>query len=820
MVTATASATATATATATAGPAAGATRGARLRRGLVAGVLAALSACAPAAAPPREASAPPASKPAAAAPAAQPSIELDPAAEARIKGDVAYLASPELAGRGTGEPGAERAAEFIARQFSELGLQPLGGGSEGGGKAYLQAFDARVGADVAPATLAVQRAGRKQSVEAGKLVTADGSASGTVSGAAVLVGHGVTAAALSWDDYGGRDIEGKIAVVLDGVPTLEGGAPAAAQAGAAHGGAAHGGSARAAAQGGAAQGGGAGAAHGGAAQGGGAGAAHGGGAAQGGGAGAAHGGGGAAQGGGAGAAHGGGAAQGGGAGAAHGGGAAQGGGAGAAHGGGAAQGGGAGAAHGGGARVAAHGGAAHGSTAHTAPHHAPSPHPANALRDFGSVRYKLRTAREHKAVGVILVAAGDELPRVSDDAASMGIPAVVITRSAARALFPTAGLAPPAKPDAAKPAAAKPAAAKPAAAKPAAAKAPAPKPLDGVTVEITTKVTPRTAPASNVIGLLPARAGSPHAGEHVVVGAHYDHLGHGNDSYSRAPGVRAIHPGADDNASGTAMLLEVARRFAALPTRPDRNIVFVAFGAEELGTIGSRHFVDHPPAPLAGMKSIVAMINADMVGRMREDKLLVDGLGTSPDWRPIVDGAARGLGLTLQYGVEGFGASDHTSFTASRVPVAFLFTGVHEDYHRPSDTADKINAAGIARCSVLAARMALAIAQRDARLPFADAPADPHRSMRGGFRASLGTMPDYAYQGPGVKLTGVRPDAPASRAGMQAGDVIVRIGAHAITNIHDFMFALGDLEPGREVVIEVDRGGTRVPLKVIPAPGR
>ncbi|WP_437780141.1 M20/M25/M40 family metallo-hydrolase [Sorangium sp. So ce1097] len=711
------------TAGASAGPAVSTTRGARLRRGLVAGVLAALSACAPPAAPPREASSPPAPKPAAAAPAAQASIDLDPAAEARIKGDVAYLASPELAGRGTGEPGAERAAEFIARQFSELGLQPLGGGSEGGGKAYLQAFDARVGAEVAPATLVVQRAGRKQGVEVGKLVTADGSASGTVSGAAVLVGHGVTAAALSWDDYGGRDIEGKIAVVLDGVPTLEGGAPAAAQAGAAHGGAAHGG-----------------AAHGGAAQ-----------------AGAAHGGG-------------------------------------------------AGAAHGG----AAHAGAAHAGAAHADPHHAPSPHPANALRDFGSVRYKLRTAREHKAVGVILVAAGDELPRVSDDAASMGIPAVVITRSAARALFPTAGLAPPAKPDAAKPAAAK----------PAAAKAPAPKPLDGVTVEITTKVTPRMAPASNVIGLLPARAGSPHAGEYVVVGAHYDHLGHGNDSYSRAPGVRAIHPGADDNASGTAMLLEVARRFAALPTRPERSLLFIAFGAEELGTIGSRHFVEHPPAPLAGMKSIVAMINADMVGRMREDKLLVDGLGTSPDWRPIVDGAARGLGLTLQYGVEGFGASDHTSFTASRVPVAFLFTGVHEDYHRPSDTADKINAAGIARCSVLAARMALAIAQRDARLPFADAPADPHRSMRGGFRASLGTMPDYAYQGPGVKLTGVRPDAPASRAGMQAGDVIVRIGAHAITNIHDFMFALGDLEPGREVVIEVDRGGTRVPLKVIPAPGR
>ncbi|WP_044967441.1 M20/M25/M40 family metallo-hydrolase [Sorangium sp. So ce145] len=728
-----------------------------LRRGLAAGLLAAVAACAPPAAPPRQPDAPPASKPAAPAPAAPASMEVDPAAEARIAADVAYLASPELAGRGTGEPGADLAAEFIARRFAELKLSPLGGpGSDA--KAYRQVFDARVGADVAPAALAVQRAGRKQSVEAGKLVTADGSASGTVSGAAVLVGHGVTAPALSWDDYAGRDIEGKIAIVLDGVPTLDGGPGGAAQAGA-HGGAApagpHGGAAPAGPHGGAAPAN----PHGGAAT---------------------------AN------PHGGAATA---------------------------------SPHGGAAPANPHGGAApanpHGGAATAAPHHhAPSPRPADALRDFGSVRYKLRTAREHKAAGVILVAAGDELPRVSDDAASMGIPAVVITRSAARALFPAAGLAPPAKPAAAKPADAKPAAPKPAAVKPAATKAAAPKPLDGTTVEITTKVTARMAPASNVIGLLPARDGSPHAGEYVVVGAHYDHLGYGGTSFSRAPGVHAVHPGADDNASGTAMLLEVARRFASLPERPARNLLFIAFGAEELGTIGSRHFVDNPPAPLAGMKPVVAMINADMVGRMRDDKLLVDGLGTSPDWRSIVDDAARGLGLTLQFGVEGFGASDHASFTASRVPIAFLFTGVHEDYHRPSDTADKINAAGVSRCSVLAARMALALSRRDARLAFTDAPADPHRSMRGGFRASLGTMPDYAYQGPGVKLTGVRPDAPASRAGMQGGDVIVRIGAHAVTNIHDFMFALGDLEPGREVEIEVDRGGTRVPLKVIPAPGR
>ncbi|WP_437833342.1 M20/M25/M40 family metallo-hydrolase [Sorangium sp. So ce1153] len=730
------------------------TRAPGLRCGLVAGLLAAcaaLAACAPAAAPPREAAAPPAAKPAAAAPAPTASIDLDPAAEARIKADVTYLASPELAGRATGEPGAELAADFIARRFAELKLSPLGGPG-GDAKAYRQGFDARVGADVAPAALAVQRAGKKQSAEAGKLVTADGSSSGTVAGAAVLVGHGVTAAALSWDDYGGKDIEGKIAVVLDGVPSLEGSAPAAGP----HGTAAAGphGAPAAGPHGAAAAG-----PHGAAAAG----------------------------------------------------------------------------PHGAAPADPHHGAAAdpHHGAAPADPHHAPSARPADALRDFGSVRYKLRTAREHKATGVILVAAGDELPRVSDDAASMGIPAVMITRSAARALFPSAGLAPPVKPAqkpagaqpaaggaAAAPTTAKPAAARPVNVKPGAVKAPGPKPLDGVTVEITTKVTPRMAPASNVVGLLPARDGSPHAGEYIVLGAHYDHLGFGGNSYSRAPGVHAVHPGADDNASGTAMLLEVARRLTALPARPDRNVLFIAFGAEELGTIGSRHFVDHPPAALAGMKPVVAMINADMVGRMREDKLLVDGLGTSPAWKPIVDDAARGLGFALQYGAEGFGASDHSSFTASRVPVAFLFTGVHEDYHRPSDTADKINAVGVSRCAVLTARMALALSRRDARLPFTDAPADPHRSMRGGFRASLGTMPDYAYQGPGVKLTGVRPDSPSSRSGMQAGDVIVRIGAHAITNIHDFMFALGDLEPGREVEIEVDRGGARVPLKVIPAPGR
>jgi hypothetical protein len=220
------------------------------------------------------------------------------------------------------------------------------------------------------------------------------------------------------------------------------------------------------------------------------------------------------------------------------------------------------------------------------------------------------------------------------------------------------------------------------------------------------------------------------------------------------------------------------------------------------------------------MSAVVGMVNADMVGRLREDKLLVDGVGTSAGWEPLVQAASEGLGLKITYGGEGFGASDHTSFTAARVPVAFLFTGVHDDYHKPSDTADKINAEDAAGIATLAGRLVLALSQRGERLAFVDAPADPNRGSHGGFKVSLGTIPDYAYQGKGLRVTGARADSPAARAGVQAGDVIMKVGAHDIANIHDYMFALKELEPGLEVVIEVERSGARVPLKVIPAPGK
>lgn len=647
----------------------------------------------PSAAPPP----PPAPPPAALA------VNDEPAAAERIASDVRLLASPELAGRGTGEPGAKLAADFIAKRFADLKLIPFGDKGQAGAS-YLQSFQARVGAKVEPASVTVAAPkGAKSATPLVDAIVANGSADGEAKGKVVFAGYGITAPAVGWDDYAGADVEGAIVIVLDGVPPAPEVKPPPAAAsphgdpgpGTPPGASPHGSPGPAAAPG---------------------------------------------------------------------------------------------------ADPHAHDPKTPGSEAGAAAH----PGPVNPLRDFGSIRYKLRTAREHKAAGVIVVASGDLLPPPPSDASSMGTVGVVMKRAAADASFPGLGLAQKAVWEAKKPVRAR------------ALKAP-------TEVTIASHIKPIDAEAWNVVGMLPAREGSKTAAEYVVVGAHYDHLGHGGSPSSLAPGVIAVHPGADDNASGSALVMDVARRLSALPRRPARNVVFITFGAEELGTIGSHYWVEHPPVPVG---SIAAMINADMVGRLREGKLIVEGTGTAARWPELARAASAGLSLDLAFGTEGFGASDHTSFTAARVPVAFLFTGVHDDYHRPSDTADKINAEGEERVATLAARLALSVSEADERLAFVDPPADPNRTKTRAFKVSLGTVPDYAYTGKGVKLTGVRPDAPAMRAGLKAGDVILKIGEHEITNMHDYMFSFGDLEPGREVVIEIERDGKRMPVKLVPAPGR
>jgi hypothetical protein len=320
----------------------------------------------------------------------------------------------------------------------------------------------------------------------------------------------------------------------------------------------------------------------------------------------------------------------------------------------------------------------------------------------------------------------------------------------------------------------------------------------------------------NVVGILPGR--DPRLrGEAVVIGAHFDHLGHGGEE-SLAPDSGAVHPGADDNASGTAALLEIAQAFAlgAFP-RPKRTLVFVAFAGEEMGLLGSTHFVASSPIPLT---RVVTMLNLDMVGRMRGRRVMVQGADTGKGLRALVANSARRLALQVAWHGDGYGPSDHTPFYAKDVPVLFFFTGAHGDYHKPSDTWEKLNVDGIADVARLAAGVAAELGDRPARPLLVRGLGDPHSQgngvavgeRRGGYGPFLGTVPDFAEVARGVRLSGVRRGSPAEKAGLRGGDVLVGFGELDIKTLHDLTYALRERRPGDEVELTVLRDGR--PLKV------
>jgi hypothetical protein len=302
--------------------------------------------------------------------------------------------------------------------------------------------------------------------------------------------------------------------------------------------------------------------------------------------------------------------------------------------------------------------------------------------------------------------------------------------------------------------------------------------------------------------------------EAVVVGAHYDHLGLGATGSLDPKPEGKIHHGADDNASGTAALLALARAIAPRRSELARSVYFVAFGAEELGTLGSSHFVKAPPIPL---ERIAAMVNMDMVGRLREDALEVHGVGTSPVWKALLEEANRAAGLKLKTVDGGYGPSDHNPFYAAGRPVLFAFTGSHSDYHKPSDTAEKVDAAGIARVVGLIEPVVLGLARSAEAVPFVRVAAEeppPSASASRGLRAWVGAVPDYSEQAPGVRFSGVQPGSPAERAGIQAGDLLVRFADKEIRNIYDYTYALSPLKPGERVSALVRRGDVEVPLEI------
>ena len=340
----------------------------------------------------------------------------------------------------------------------------------------------------------------------------------------------------------------------------------------------------------------------------------------------------------------------------------------------------------------------------------------------------------------------------------------------------------------------------------------------------------KQAEAYNVIGILEG-TDPVLKNEAIVIGAHYDHLGRGGTG-SLAANSADIHHGADDNASGTSAILELARQFAKAKNNK-RTIIFMAFGGEEEGLLGSKFYVEHPIWPL---DKTVAMINMDMVGRLIENKLTIGGIGTATEWKNAIEaGNFNPLGLiklnypvadntvdagprfNLQLNEDGFGPSDHSSFYGKKIPVLFLFTGTHLDYHKPSDTADKINYEGLTKITNYVAAIVRSVDQNSLRPTYTSAKASGTPGGRMQFTVSLGTIPSYADSTDGLVLDGVRDGSPAAKAGLKAGDKITKLNGKEVRNAMDYTYVLGTMKAGEEYEVEITRGTEKVNLKIIPA---
>jgi hypothetical protein len=313
----------------------------------------------------------------------------------------------------------------------------------------------------------------------------------------------------------------------------------------------------------------------------------------------------------------------------------------------------------------------------------------------------------------------------------------------------------------------------------------------------------------NVVAYVPGETG-----EYVIIGAHYDHLGMGGQ-YSLTPSVTAIHPGADDNASGTAGVIELARWYSRQP-KQKRGILFLSFAGEEMGLLGSAYYVAHPELPLA---KAVAMINMDMIGRIRDGKVYIGGAATGTGLRPMLEQVAPKYHLKVDYseGPES-GSSDHTSFTSGQVPVLFFFSGLHSDYHKPSDTWDKIDAPDAALLLTLVAEVADDLRAVTVRPEFVHvAPQTPPMggTSGSGYGPWFGSIPDFGEGIKGVKFADVREGSPAAKAGFKAGDVMIEFDGKKIENLYDFTYALQAKKPGDEVLVKVLRDNQPVEAKVL-----
>ena len=416
--------------------------------------------------------------------------------------------------------------------------------------------------------------------------------------------------------------------------------------------------------------------------------------------------------------------------------------------------------------------------------------PKSPYSQFFPLRYKAMIARELGAVALLTVSeteTEDELLKLRRDSSfgTSGIPVVSIKRSLFLEWIKASGSKAPEKTD---------------------PHARMSFDLPEAQISLTSNLVREKSKSDNVLGWLRARAPTK---ETLVIGAHYDHLGTGMEgSLSSKWGM--VHNGADDNASGVAGLLQMARLFGNRKDQLQRNILFIAFGGEELGVLGSSYFVKNPVIPL---QDVVAMFNMDMIGRLRDEKLIVGGTGTSPAWKEMLKQVNQ-AGLKITFNEDGYGPSDHSMFYAKDIPVLFFFTGAHAQYHKPEDDADLIEYKGMVAVLNYVSRIAEKILEMPSKPQFAKVKSSSQTIGTGGFRVYLGTIPDYSEELKGVKLTGVRDGSPAEKAGIRGGDIIVEFGGKQIANVYDYTYALQQHKPGDVVILVVLRGNKRITLQV------
>jgi hypothetical protein len=320
-------------------------------------------------------------------------------------------------------------------------------------------------------------------------------------------------------------------------------------------------------------------------------------------------------------------------------------------------------------------------------------------------------------------------------------------------------------------------------------------------VELTVSVENTRATVNNVLAYLPGQTD-----EYVIVGGHYDHLGRGNLDSLAPSQIGQIHPGADDNASGTAGVLELARHFAPLKGKLRRGILFMNFAGEELGLLGSAAWVQNPTKPL---DKAVAMLNMDMIGRIKDEKVYIGGVGTGSTFQNVLEHSQSSPPFKIEYSPSGYASSDHTSFIGKKIPVLFFFSGLHSDYHKPSDTWEKINADAAVHLLDMVEKVTEQL-DTAAERPAFQVVAEEKPSGTGGgagYGAYFGSVPDFGQVETGVKFSDVRPGSPAAKAGLKPGDILVQFGDKPIKNLYDFTDALRRGKPGDVVEVKVLRDG-------------